>query len=359
MTALARDLSLTLEAVFSRPTRLRRLIALGPRGWLSTFRFLRRVVPQATRELEAIRRRAQRIPDGALRAQALESIDAKAYHVQGGCIFATFLPAAMARRYVRTVAALETIYDYLDNLCDRLPDVPAEAYPALHEALRDAVDPAHAPGDYYRAGPARDDGGYLAWLVATVRSGVAELPSLAAVAPQLRESAQFYAELQSFKHLVSGERERVCRAWYERNRARFPELEWWEFAAACGSSLPVFAMLFLAAQKAPAPADVATTFAAYFPGVSALHILLDYYIDRAEDREHGELNFFECYATSAQAIKRMRALAQAATRRLRAIASPARHRFVLNAMCVFYLTHPKVFAQHLEDESASLLAALG
>ncbi len=359
MTALARDLSLTLEAIFSRPTRLRRLLALGPRGWMSSSRFLRSVVPRATRELETIRERAQRIPDAALRAEALESIDAKAYHVQGGCIFATFLPATAAHRYIRIVAALETIYDYLDNLCDRLPDVPAEAYPALHEALQDAVDSARTPSDYYRAGPARDDGGYLAWLVETVRAGVAELPSLAAVAPQLAESAQFYSELQSFKHLASGERERVCREWYGRNRARFPELEWWEFAAACGSSLPVFAMLFLASQESPAPADVATTFAAYFPGISALHILLDYYIDRAEDREHGELNFFDCYATSAQALKRMRALALATTQRLRAIASPARHRFVLNAMCVFYLTHPKIFAQNLEDESATLLAALG
>jgi len=355
---LRHDLSATLAAVFSRPTRLLRVVALGPRGWWWTARFLQRIVPQATHELELIRARAARIPDPQLRAEALESIDAKAYHVQGGAILATFLPRAAGRRYVELIAPLETIYDYLDNLCDRLPGVSPPAYALLHEALRDAVDPARPPADYYAAGPAGDDGGYLAFLVAAVRAQIVKLPSLAAVAPQLAESTELYAEMQSFKHLGPGARERACRAWFEEHRARFPALEWWEFAAACGSSLPVFAMLFLAAQEDPAPGDVAATFAAYFPNVSALHILLDYYIDQAEDRAHGELNFFECYPSSAQAVLRMRALAEGAARALGALASPARHKFVLSAMSVFYLTHPKVFAQHLDRESAQLLAAL-
>ena len=358
MRPLRRDLSATLAAVFSRPTRLLRLAALGPRGWWWTALFLQRVVPQATRELELIRERAALIPDELLRAEALESIDGKAYHVQGGSILATFLPRAAARRYVALIAPLETIYDYLDNLCDRLPGVTPQAYGLLHEALRDAVEPARPGVDYYAAGPPRDDGGYLAFLVATVRTRIASLPSLSAVAPQLAESTRLYAELQTFKHLASGMRERACREWFEKHQTRFPGLEWWEFAAACGSSLPVFAMLFLASQADPTPDDVSATFGAYFPNVSALHILLDYYIDQAEDRAHGELNFFECYASSAQAVLRMRALAESAARRLGALASPARHKYVLSAMSVFYLTHPKVFAQHLERESAQLLAAL-
>jgi hypothetical protein len=31
---------------------------------------------------------------------------------------------------------------------------------------------------------------------------------------------------------------------------------------------------------------------------------------------------------------------------------------LVEAMCVFYLTHPKVFEQHLDAESAAVLRAL-
>ena len=122
---LRRDVRRTLAIVFRRPTRLRRLISLGPRGWLATARFVGDVIPRASRELAAIRARAEAIPDPALREQALASIDGKAYHVQGGAILATFLHGKIAARYIAIVAAVETIYDYLDNLCDRLPGSPS------------------------------------------------------------------------------------------------------------------------------------------------------------------------------------------------------------------------------------------
>jgi len=85
---------------------------------------------------------------------------------------------------------------------------------------------------------------------------------------------------------------------------------------------------------------------AYFPGVSAIHILLDYFIDQAEDRAHGELNFVACYASSGEAVTRLRRLVTTTLAHLRNLAGAAHHRFVLEAMCGFYLTHPKVFEQH-------------
>jgi tetraprenyl-beta-curcumene synthase len=135
-------------------------------------------------------------------------------------------------------------------------------------------------------------------------------------------------------------------------------LAWWEFAAACGSSLPVFALIDLAARTRFDPAEIDATLRAYFPGVSAIHILLDYFIDQAEDREHGELNFVACYPSSAAAVEALGGLVRSTLVRLRTLAGPARHRFVVQAMCVFYLTHPKVFEQHLDRESVTLLGAL-
>jgi tetraprenyl-beta-curcumene synthase len=357
--SLAHDVNAVVGAVLRTPTRLRRLLGLGPRGLSSMARFLIAVVPRASRALASIAADARAIPDGGLREQALASIADKAYHVQGGCILATFLKRDAANRYVDIVAPLETIYDYLDNLCDRLPNVSPAAYPTLHEALLDAVDATRPIRDYYRDGPRRDDGGYLRGLVERVRAGIGALPNYAAVREPLIEIAGFYAELQTFKHGQAGAREAICTAWYERNRERFPGLYWWEFAAACGSSLPVFALLYLASQTTLEPNVVGLTAAAYFPNVSAVHILLDYFIDQAEDREHRELNFVACYATSAEAISRVRRLVAMTASRVRALQDGEWHGFVLHAMCLFYLTHPKVFEQHLDAESTALLAGLG
>lgn len=344
--------------MFRRPTRLRRLAALGPSGWLATWRFLRRIVPLADAELATIRARAAAIPDPALRAQALASIDGKGYHVEGGSILATFLPRAAARRYVAIVAPLETIYDYLDNLCDRMPGVSQRAYASLHEALLDAVDDRRSPGAYYRDGPPGDDGGYLRGLVDAVRAGLRALPHYATVRERLLEVAGFYAELQIIKHGPPGARERACDAWYERNAQRFPGLAWWEFAAACGSSLPIFALLELASRERLDPAEIDATLDVYFPNVSALHILLDYYIDQAEDAAHGELNFVACYPSRDEAVRRLAAFVRETLRRAGRLAGATRHRFLVQAMCVFYLTHPKIFEQRLDDDSETLLRAL-
>ena len=354
-----RDIAVTTATVLAKPSRTRRLIALGPAGWMRMARFLGVVVPRASKQLQALRERARSIPDAALRAQALASIDGKAYHVQGGSILATFLSGEAAQRYIEIVVPLETIYDYLDNLCDRLENVPTPAYATLHEALIDAVSPEMPIREYYRHGPQRDDGGYLRSLVEATRAGISRLPNYPAVASRVREAAEFYAELQSLKHLPVHERELRCEHWYAAHRSRFPGLYWWEFAAACGSSLPVFAMLFLASQPSLGGDEVATTFDAYFPSVSAVHILLDYFIDQAEDREHAELNFVACYATTAEAVARLRSLVRSTAAHLRTIAYGDRHAFLLHAMCLFYLTHPKVFAQRLHAESRAMLGALG
>jgi tetraprenyl-beta-curcumene synthase len=196
-------------------------------------------------------------------------------------------------------------------------------------------------------------------LVERVRAGIATLPNYAAVRAELVEIGGYYAQLQTFKHARPGAREATCTAWYERNRARFPGLYWWEFAAACGSSLPIFALIYLASQTTLAPDAVGRTLAAYFPNVSAVHILLDYFIDQAEDREHRELNFVACYASSAQAVTRVRRLVAATAGRIRTLRDGEWHTFVLRAMCLFYLTHPKVYEQHLDAESTAMLAALG
>ena len=333
--------------------RAKALVQLGPRGWLDFARFLRTIVPMAAAALGDIERRADRIADPAIRHEALASVRDKAYHVAGASILATFLPAGAREHYIRIVAPLESIYDYLDNLCDRHPNVPVQAYPVLHRALADALDPAAPLGDYYSAGPAGDDSGYLTWLVQSVRSGLTQLAGYEHLLPHFKEAAALYAELQTYKHFSKMQRDAACVAWFGSHKERFPHLAWWEFASAAGSQFHVYGPLyevFLGNFSGVTP-----VYEAYFPNLSALHVLLDYFIDQDEDLMHDELNFVACYESSAAFRTRAAELAASARGAFDTLPSRRQHTFVLRVMALFYLTHPKVYEQGLDDEAQALL----
>ncbi len=349
------DIAFALRSVLRSPARLRALVAADPLLPLHLVRFLLRVVPVAARTLARVRARAERIPDAQLRYEALSSVDGKAFHVAGASILATFLRAGAARRYIEIVTPLETIYDYLDNLCDRHPDVRPDAYPELHLAIADALNPHAPPRDYYAKGPAGDDGGYLASLVAQTQRALADVPHLDRLRPCFADAAAFYAELQTFKHLPRGERERACVAWYERNRARFGALDWHEFACAAGSNMHVFAALYTACIDRPEA--IGQSYDAYFPFVSAIHILLDSFIDQDEDAEHDDLNFARVYGNIATMRERFAFMTSQARARLALLPDAGRHRFVLDVMTLFYLSHPKVASGDLEREARQLLRA--
>lgn len=348
------EIAWAVRHVLASPARLRFLLTGGPATTTGILRFLRKIVPHARLELEGIRSLARSIRDEALRDEALSSIDAKAYHVAGGCILATFLPAPKARAYVELVAPLESIYDYLDNLCDRHPDVAIEAYPILHQAIADALDPYAVPRNYYALGPSGPDNGYLQRLVTRVQRSLRRIDGHETLLPVFREAADLYAEMQTYKHYGPGEREAACRQWFERRRdRRTGDLHWYEFACAAGSQFQVYAPLYeLFAGRADA---VGAAYDAHFPAVAALHVLLDSFIDQAEDTEHGELNFVAAYGDGTHVRERVGYLAQRAMAAFAALPDPAPHRFVLRVMALFYLTHPKVFAQGLDREAELLL----
>ena len=347
------DIRWAVRHVLGSPQRLRFLFHGGPRTFLTLLRFLRTIVPQAADALAEIRARAETIPDEQLRVEAVASAEHKAYHVAGACILATFLRSDLQPHYIAIVAPLETIYDFLDNLCDRHPDVPPAAYPTLHRALADALDPAREPGDYYADGPSGGDGGYLRWLVERTQAGLRAIADLPVLAPRFAEAAAFYGDLQTFKHLPPGQREDACIAWYDRNRARFASLEWYEFAAAAGSQWQVYVPLFLA--MAGEGEAIGAGYDAYFPAVAALHVLLDAFIDADEDREHGELNLASLYGGDARMRDRFKLLANDAERGFAHLPDPDHHRFVLKIMALFYLTHPKVAAQNMDARALRLL----
>lgn len=351
------EIAWAVRHVLASPARLRFLFDDGPSTPANIVSFLRNIVPHARLELDGIRSLARSIPDDALRVEALASIESKAYHVAGGCVLATFLSRTKARAYVEIVAPLESIYDYLDNLCDRHPSVPQAAYPVLHQAIADALDPSATPRDYYALGPSGCDNGYLHRLVTRVQRSLSRIEGHEALLPVFREATQLYAEMQTYKHYPPGDRERACRDWFAaRKNDRVADLEWYEFACAAGSQFQVYAPLYeVFAGRADA---VEAAYEAHFPAVAALHVLLDSFIDQAEDRDHAELNFAAAYPTPAALRERAGYLAALAGRRFAALPDRRPHAFVLRVMSLFYLTHPKVYAQSLNREAESLLRAV-
>jgi tetraprenyl-beta-curcumene synthase len=349
------DIGFALRTVLRSPLRLRTLLRRGPGTLIELLRFLRVVVPLSAAALAEIREHAERIPDPLLRREALASVDRKAYHVAGGCILANFLEPQAARRYVAVVAPLESIYDFLDNLCDRHPAVTVDAYPVLHRAIADALDPNAPLRDYYASGPGGDDGGYLRWLVHRTRDALAGVPHLDALLPHFAQAAALYGEMQTHKHYPPGEREQRCVAWYEQHREQYRDIDWHEFASAAGSQFHVYGPLFEAFSGRRDA--ISRAYDAYFPYASALHVLLDAFIDQAEDREHGELNLARVYGGAAALQTRARTLFELAKARFAQLPGERAHCFVLDVMTLFYLSHPKIAAQGLEREARGLLRA--
>ncbi|MCL6452291.1 MAG: tetraprenyl-beta-curcumene synthase family protein [Alicyclobacillus sp.] len=322
------------------------------------YRLFRRVLPVARAELQYWAERAADIPDAELRKQALASLKSKRFHADGGCVYAA-VSLPHCQTLVRLIVALQTISDYLDNLCDRTGSYDGADFHQLHHAMRDAVQPGAALHDYYALRPGADDGGYLRELVETCRSQLAALPGFPASRPYIVWLVDRYCELQVHKHVDPALRERRLTQWWAPYAERFPDLLWWEFAAATGSTLGVFA-LCLSSVEPQTPAQAERLFELYFPWVGGLHILLDYLIDQGEDLREGDFNFVQCYPSAGRAHRRISWFVEQSLRRIDGASLGGRiHRDVVNGLLGMYLSDQKVRQQAAVRPAKRLLWQFG
>lgn len=310
-------------------------------------RTVRSILPAVDRELKHWELVAAQIPDGFLRAQALASLHHKRFHAEGGAVFALLAPRPKEAALVRFIVALQTISDYLDNLCDRGDCQDLHAYRHLHNAMLDAVDASRPAGDYYRYYPARCDGppgspGYLEQLVATCRQVAAKLPGIQRVLPRIRELIGLYNDLQVYKHGPVAGRVSRLEQWFRAHQATCPSLYWWEFAAASGSTLGTFALTALAAWPDISPEAVESLYHAYFPWIGGWHILLDYLIDQEEDFCEGDLNLVAYYPDRQTRRQRLHAFLQKALEAAEQLPEPGFHRWVVRGLPALYLSDDKV-----------------
>ncbi|NLN18376.1 MAG: tetraprenyl-beta-curcumene synthase family protein [Firmicutes bacterium] len=317
-------------------------------------RYLVSVLPRVERALKQWRTRAEAIPDPILRTQAVASLTYKKFHCQGGSVFCA-ASGGFRSELLSFIVAYQTMCDYLDNLCDRAGVIDECAFRLLHRSLLDAVRPETEldDEDYYAFYPCFEDGGYLRELVRTCRYALAELPYYDSVQPAVERFAELYTDLQVYKHLETCRRVSVLTEWFDGQWQGASTLYWQEFAAACGSTLGLFALCEAAAGRHP-PQQASLT-EIYFPWICGWHILLDYLIDLAEDRLGGDLNFVSFYETLEVAEARLAWFYRNAASYVARSENPELHLLVLHGLPAMYLSDDKVVAQGLDDPARRLL----
>jgi tetraprenyl-beta-curcumene synthase len=318
-------------------------------------RLYRHILPSVRNELSRWQSMAEQIPDPELKKQALNSIATKAFHCQGGAVYAAI---DMDNRHILVplIVAFQTISDYLDNLCDRSTSLDPADFRLLHQAMLDAVHPETEPADYYALRKERDDGGYLRALVETCQNQVRKLPSYPSMQPQIVQLVSLYCDLQVYKHIRHDLREKELLRWWKSYRPQYPELKWNEFAAATGSTLGVFMLFAAAADPSAQTKDGEVIRAGYFPYVCGLHILLDYLIDQDEDRLGGDLNFCNYYNGPDETVERIGWFVDNAQKNVSRLNHAHFHKMVIEGLLALYLSDPKVRQQRsVQDISVRLM----
>ncbi len=326
-------------------------------------RFATRVFPGVEKELKAWQRAVQNAEDPLLREQGLASIKKKKFHCLGGSIYS--MMGGAHQDTLQLIVAFQTISDYLDNLCDRADCLEMDAFRQLHKAFTDALIPRDSQveascQDYYSLYPHREDGGYLQSLVEECQDILCYLPAYAQVQECALATASLYCDLQTYKHTHLHLRENCLVEWFAKEGHQATELDyWWEFAAAAGSTLGIFALMAAAGQKDLDQATALRITEGYFPWISGLHILLDYFIDQEEDRLEGDLNFVSYYESPEEAVQRLGYFLQEALHRAALMPDPQFHTTVVQGLPAFYLSDPKVEKQGLEEDSLQIIEAAG
>lgn len=320
-------------------------------------RFVTRVFPRVEKELKRWQELIRTAGDAELRHQGLASIEKKKFHCLGGSIY-TLMEGAHEET-LSFIVAFQTISDYLDNLCDRAGCLDAAAFRQLHLAFTDALEPDKPLHDYYRLYPYKDDAGYLQALVEECRRITGKLPSYHIVKENALKLALLYCDLQTYKHTYHQLREKQLQDWFARYAADYPDLYWWEFAAATGSTLGIFALIAAAGRPNLGYREAAELTSSYFPWICGLHILLDYFIDQEEDKVGGDLNFVSYYRDQEMCRQRMILFQENALKRAAALPDPLFHTTVVKGLPAFYLSDPKVEDQGFDDIARELLEVGG
>ncbi|HEU4702158.1 MAG TPA: DUF2600 family protein [Conexibacter sp.] len=320
-------------------------------------RFWPTVFPEVRRELRMWDRRAQTIPDAALRANALAKLRHERFNTEVAATLATLVPPVRRRSVTEAIVALEVMYDYLDGVSERPGPDPLADGRQLYRAFADALAPVGPLADHYRHHPQRDDGGYLAALVLTARRALWSLPAAPEVAPAALGVLARCGEAQTRTHAIAQLGVEQLRTWASA-QPQASRLRWSEVAAgAAASVLAGHALVALAAEPATTRADAERVAAAYF-ATCALTTLLDSLIDADEDAAAGAHPYLSYYASDAEATERLALLAREAARAVEGLPRAPHHLMTMAGAVAFYLSAPAARAAPKRQLTAPIVREL-
>ena len=319
----------------AEPARARGL-GVAPAFAATVLRYTGSILPLLRRELAYWRAAASDIPDPVLRGLAHQALG-KRGNIEGAALLGTLAPRAHRHDVVRALVCFQLAYNYLDVLGEQPSAHPTAAAHQLHQALLVALDPDASHPDYYASYPHREDAGYLSELVDACRTALIGLPSYYAVAARAQVAAARIVSFQSLNLSESQGGHYALQRWALGEIPAGSGLTWSETAAAAGSSLPVHALIALAAEPGTR-VDPDTLERAYFPHLSALHSLLDSLVDRAEDDRDGQRSLLDYYPSISSAAFSLGSLAREAKLTVGLLPDGARHTVILMAMASYYLS---------------------
>ncbi|KGA98777.1 hypothetical protein AJ85_10400 [Alkalihalobacillus alcalophilus ATCC 27647 = CGMCC 1.3604] len=301
----------------------------------------RDVLPTVHRYYDQWKERAKSIPDPELRAQALDALERKEFHCEGGGIYG-LLARDRFDELIQFIIAYQIMCDYLDNLCDQSDYLDPKDFRSLHNALLAALTPGEPLVNYYQYRIEQEDGGYLHELIETCQHILVTFPSFRMVQENMLELSQLYGDLQVHKHVVKEERIPRLEAWFNEHKEKMPEMTWFEFSACTGSTLGVYTLATYATKEGLTSEQADVIKAGYFPWVQGVHLLLDYFIDQEEDIADDELNFLFYYENEEQMIERFQYFVQKAEESLSTLPDPKFHRHIWRGIIAIYLSDEKV-----------------
>ncbi len=310
------------------------------------------------REVRAWRARATGIPDAAIRQDALSALKSKRGHSDGAGLFCIF-PRGRCHELVRLLVSYEIVWDFLDSANERGAAAGQTNGRQLHRALVEAFEPNRPISDYYRHHPWGDDNGYLRTLVSACRESSTQMPSYERVQPLLvREATR--AQVLAINHdLDPARRDTTLREWAATEFSDETEARWFELSGAASASLTIHALLALAAEPRCSASDIAQTFSAYFPWISAATTMLDSYVDQVEDDTNGDHSYIGHYPAPEIATRRLHQLIQRGLQEASTLPNGEHHAVLVACMVAMYLSKDSAHTPRMCDTTRSLTSAGG
>jgi tetraprenyl-beta-curcumene synthase len=311
-----------------------------------------------SRELDHWKGLAERIPDPALRADAVGSLEDKRYYTDGAGLF-WILPRRRSPELLALLVAYQTIANYLDYASER--GVGHRGAPAggLMLALVDAVDVDGPLRDYYADHPWSGDGGYLASLVTRCRTACAALPRYDSARPLLLREARRGVALELCHDPDGRRRDAALHAFARREFPPTDDVSWYEQAGSATSLLGVIVLLALAAEPDGAERELQDVADVYIPWAGALSLMLDSYVDQDDDARTGAWSAVAWYGDPDAARERLAALTGRVLRDVARLPRGNRHVVIVSTMLAMYLTSDRAAAGSMAGPTRELLRAGG